>query len=223
MDDKMIQNTTKMIEENLAGEGSAPVIWLHGNARRQMEKLQLRHADISLRAHSVRTLAEHGCIKSAEVAMAYLLFTERMQSVLMAYDEIARMSLRDELDLALEDAPSGKLVVFVDQLATALAAHPNAAASLLGLGEELVAWYGTRVRLVLTDKLGCTEIAEACGAKVIPDSTLDIPMELEQMEAVRRETQAETIHWMVDLLQECGGLPFIMSGNVANAANVPSR
>ena len=40
MNDKMIQNASKMIEENLTGDGNdAPVIWLHGNARREMGKL----------------------------------------------------------------------------------------------------------------------------------------------------------------------------------------
>lgn len=219
MNDNMLQNTSKLIEENLAyNDGATPVIWLHGNMRREMEKLQLRHADISLRAHSVRTLVEYSCVKSAEVAIAYLLFAERVQSVLMAYDDIARMSLRNELDIALEDAPSGKLVVFVDQLATTVADHRDAAASLFGIGERLAEWYGGHVRLVLTDNLGCTEVAETCGAKEPPSGILDIPMELDPLEAVRRETRAETIRWMVDLLQECGGLPFLMSGHVANAA-----
>lgn len=218
MNDNMLQNASKLIEGNLTCNGGAPVIWLHGNARREMEKLRLRHADISLRAHSVRTLAEYGCVKSAGAALAYLLFMERAQSVLVSYDEIARMSLRDELDLALEDATGGNLVVFVDQLATALATSPDAAASFLGFGEKLAEWYGDRVRVVLTDDLGYAKTAEVCGAKAISDSILDIPMELEPMEAVRRETRAETIRWMVDLLQECGGLPFIMSGHVANAA-----
>ena len=151
MNDNMLQNASKLIEGNLTCNGGAPVIWLHGNARREMEKLRLRHADISLRAHSVRTLAEYGCVKSAGAALAYLLFMERAQSVLVSYDEIARMSLRDELDLALEDATGGNLVVFVDQLATALATSPDAAASFLGFGEKLAEWYGDRVRVVLTD------------------------------------------------------------------------
>lgn len=219
MNDNMLQNASKLIEENLSyNDGATPVIWLHGNARREMEKLQLRHADISLRAHSARTLVEYGCVKSAEVAIAYLLFAERVQSVLMAYDDIARMSLRNELDIALEDAPSGKLVVFVDQLATTVAAHRDAAVSLLGLGEKLAGWYGGRVRLVLTDELGCAEIAEACGAKTISGGILDIPMELDTLEAVRRETRNETIHWMLELLQECGGIHFFMDGRGTNAA-----
>ena len=52
MNDKMIQNASKMIEENLTGDGNdAPVIWLHGNARREMGKLrrcltELRVADL---------------------------------------------------------------------------------------------------------------------------------------------------------------------------------
>ena len=135
-------------------------------------------------------------------------------------DEIARMSLREELDLALEDAPDGRLVVSVDQLATLLAANPDAAASLLGIGERIAEWYDGRVRLILTDDLGCAEVAEACDAKEIPSDILDVPMELDPLEAVRRETRDETIRWMLDLLQECGcELPFFKGGREAKAAN----
>ena len=223
MNDKMIQNASKMIEENLTGDGNdAPVIWLHGNARREMGKLR-RHADISLSAHSVPSLVECGGIDSAETAVAYLLFAKRAKSFLVKIDEIARMSLREELDLALEDAPDGRLVVSVDQLATLLAANPDAAASLLGIGERIAEWYDGRVRLVLTDDLGCAEVAEACDAKEIPSDILDVPMELDPLEAVRRETRDETIRWMLDLLQECGcELPFFKGGREAIAANAAS-
>ena len=137
MDDKMIQNASKMIEERLTGDGDgAAVIWLHGNARREMEKLR-RHADISLSAHSVPSLVECGGIDSAETAVAYLLFAKRTKSFLVKIDEIARMSLRKELDLALEDAPDGKLVVFVDQLATTLAARSDGRSGLRRGGRGL--------------------------------------------------------------------------------------
>lgn len=109
MDDKMIQNASKMIEERLTGDGDgngAPVIWLHGNARREMEKLR-RHADISLSAHSVPSLVECGGIDSVETAVVYLLFAKRTKSFLVKIDEIARMSLREELDLALRMRPTG--------------------------------------------------------------------------------------------------------------------
>lgn len=224
MDDKMIQSASELIEESLASGGDgAPVIWLHGNARREMGKLR-RHAHISLQAHSIPGLVECGCIDSAGTGLAYLLFSKRVRSHLVRFDDIARMSLSHELDLALEEAPDGKLVIFADYLATALAANTDAAASLLGIGEELAMRYGGRVRLVLTDELGCADIAEACGAKAIPNGILDIPMELDPLEAVRRETREETIHWMLDLLRECGcELPFFGAGRTATAANEASR
>lgn len=225
MDDKMIQNASKMIGESLAGDGDgAPVIWLHGNARREMGKLQPRHADISLLAHSVPSLVECGGIDGAEAALAYLLFAERTRSFLVKIDEIARMSLSHELDLALKKAPDGRLIIFVDQLATALAANQNAAASLLGISKKLAARYDDRVRLVLTDELGCADIADACGAKAIPNGILDIAMELDPLEAVRRETREETIHWMLELLQECGcELPFFKGDRTANATSAAAK